>query len=129
MIAAASQPGGAQAVHEAPLAATREVRLTRRQGFLLALGSLAIIYGLALGVMLLGGVVVHAISPARHIDIFAALHHWWVVGPLLGIAVLWLVPPYPWAKWLVASASREQQTEPDETKGGGSDTVPGTDAV
>ena len=84
-----------------------KARLSRRQGFLLAAGSLVLVYGLALGVMLAGGVIIHAVSPTRHMDILVALHHWWVVGPLLGIAVLWLLPPHPWAKRVVASRSPE----------------------
>jgi hypothetical protein len=85
-----------------------KARLSRRQGLLLAAGSLVLVYGLALGVMLAGGAVIHALSPTRHIDILAAFHHWWVVGPLLGIAVPRLLPPYPWAKRVVASRSPER---------------------
>ena len=66
-----------------------EVRLKRWQSFAIAVGSLALVYGLGICVMLLGGVVVHAIKPTRHVDIFAAFHNQWVVGALLGIAVLW----------------------------------------
>ena len=106
MTETASQPVVAQAA-EHPSPEKPGPRLTRRQSFGLAVGSLVLVYGLALGVMLLGGAVLHAVDPARRIDIFAALHHWWVVGPLLGIGLLWLLPPYPWAKWLVAARSQE----------------------
>ncbi len=85
-----------------------EVRLKRWQGFLIALGSLVVIYGLGICVMLLGGVVIHAVKPTRHVDIFAAFHNQWVVGALLGIAVLWLLPPHPWAKRVIAPSSQEQ---------------------
>ncbi len=107
-------------VPSAPGAAAKvEVRLKRWQSFGLAVGSLVLVYGLALGVMLAGGAVLRAVDPARRIDIFAALHHWWVVGILLGIALLWLLPPHPWAKRLVASGSQEQPAQAGRTEGGG----------
>ena len=82
--------------------AKAELRPERWQSFGIAVGSLAVISGLGICVMLLGGVVIHAVKPTRHVDIFAAFHNAWVVGVLLGIAVLWLLPPYPWAKRVVA---------------------------
>ena len=78
------------------------VRLKRWQSFGIAVGSLVVIYGLGICVMLAGGVVIHTLKPTRHIDIVAAFHNAWVVGILLGIAVLWLLPPHPWAKRVVA---------------------------
>ena len=107
-------------VPSAPGAAAKvEVRLKRWQSFGLAVGSLVLVYGLALAVMLAGGAVLRAVDPARRIDIFAALHHWWVVGVLLGITVLWLLPPHPWAKRIVASGSQEQPAQAGRTEGGG----------
>ena len=41
------------------------------------MGSLVLVYGLGLVVMLLGGVVIQALKPTRHVDIFAALHNRW----------------------------------------------------
>jgi hypothetical protein len=119
----------------APLPEDPAVRLTRGQSFGLALGSLVLVYGLGLVVLLAGGTVIHALDPARRVDIFAAFHTEWVVGILLGIAVLWLVPPHPWAKRVVAPASQEQPAQAGRTEdgGGGAFTVqvhqPGPDAV
>jgi MFS family permease len=92
----------------APSAAAEvEVRLTRWQSFLVAVASLVGIFGAAFGVMLVGGVVIHAFDPRRRVDIFTAFHSLWVVGVLLGIAVLWLLPPYPWVKRVITPASPE----------------------
>lgn len=93
---------------------TDQLRLRRWQSALIAIGSLVVIYAVGVGVMLAGGAVIHAIQPAKHVDIFAALHSQWVVGILLGISVLWLLPPHPWAKRVVATGSRE---EPAQTAG------------
>ena len=98
---------------------TGDVRVPRWQRFLLAVGSLVLVYGLGAVVMLAGGAVVHAVDPTKRMDIFAALHNRWVVGALLGITVLWLLPPYPWAKRVVASGSQEQPAHAGETEGGG----------
>ena len=122
MTATATQPLGAVTTPEAPEAqvpARVKVRLTRWQSFGLAAGSLVLVYGLGLVVMLGGGAVVHALKPTRHVDIFAALHDQWVVGILLGIAVLWLLPPHPWAKRLVAPSSQEQPAEAGRAEDGG----------
>jgi hypothetical protein len=95
-----------------------KARMPRWQSFLIAFGSLVAVYGLATLVMLGGGAVVHALKPTRHVDIFAALHNAWVVGVLLGITVLWLLPPHPWAKRVVVPRSQEQ---PAENAGGTED--------
>ena len=108
MTGAAYRPVG---MPEAPLPTEVEVRLSRWQSALVALGSLLLVYGFGFCVMLAGGAVIHALQPARHLDIYAALHHWWVVGPLLGIAVLWLLPPHPWAKRVLAPVSPEQPAQ------------------
>ena len=89
-----------------------EVRLKRWQSFLIAVGSLVLVFGLGLVVMLVGGAVVHAVDPGRHMDTFAAFHNQWIVGVLLGIAVLWLLPPHPWAKRTIAPLPQEQPAEP-----------------
>lgn len=102
----------------APEPAPVEVRLPRWQSFLIAVGSLVLVFGIGLGVTVAGGAVVHAFDPSRHVNSFAALHNAWVVGILLGITVLWLLPPYPWAKRVVASGSREQ---PADIAGGAGD--------
>ena len=114
--------GGAPTVEppsEAQAPAATQVRMPRWQSFLIALGSLVAVYGLGILVMLGGGAVVHALKPTRHVDIFAALHNAWVVGVLLGITVLWLVPPYPWGKRVVAPSSQEEPAEAGRTEDGG----------
>ena len=88
-----------------------EVRLKRWQSFLIAVGSLVLVFGFGLAVMLVGGAVVHAVDPGRHVDTFAAFHNQWIVGVLLGIAVLWLLPPHPWAKRVVAPLPQEQPAQ------------------
>lgn len=95
-----------------------EVRMGRWQRFLIALGVLVVICGVALCVMLAGVAVMHAVKPTRHVDIFFALHSHWVVGVLLGIAVLWLLPPHPWAKRAIARSSREQPAQAGGTEDG-----------
>ena len=66
---------------------------------------------------------------------FAALHNRWVLGALLGITVLWLLPPHRWAKRVMASGSQEQPAQAGRTEdgGGGASTVqldvPGPGAV
>ena len=94
-------------------------RLSRWQSFGLAVGSLVLVFGLGLVVMLAGGAVIHALKPTRHVDIFASLHNRWVVGALLGITVLWLLPPHPWAKRVMASGSQEQPAQAGRTEDGG----------
>ena len=108
---------------EAP--AKTPVRMPRWQSSLIALGTLVLVFGLGILVMLAGGAVIHALKPTRHVDIFAAFHNQWVVGILLGIAVLWLLPPHPWAKRLVAPSSQEQPVKAGraEDGGGGASTV------
>ena len=103
-----------------------EVRLARWQSFLIAVGSLVLVFGFGLVVMLAGGAVVHDVDPGRHMDTFAAFHNPWIVSILLGIAVLWLLPPHPWAKRVVAPSSQEQ---PAASAGGTEDGSGGTDTV
>ena len=119
MTATATQPPGAVTTPEAQVPERPPVRLTRWQSFGLAAGTLVLVYGLGILVMLGGGAVIHALKPTRHVDSFAAFHDQWVVGVLLGIAVLWLLPPHPWAKRLVAPSSQEQPAEAGRTEDGG----------
>lgn len=96
-----------------------EVRRRKRwQGFLVAVGSLVAIFGVALGVMVAGEVIGRAFDPRSRVDIFAAAHNHWVVGVVLAITVLWLLPPYPWAKRAVAAGSLDQ-TGTESRWGGG----------
>lgn len=99
--------------HQSSSEASRrtEVRMPRWQSFLIALGSLVLVFGLGTLVMVGGGAVIHALRPTRHVDTFAALHNQWVVGVLLGIAVLWLLPPHRWVKRVIESSSQEQPAQ------------------
>ncbi len=93
---------------EVPTPTADHDRLTRWQSLLVAVGSLVLIYGVALGVMAAGGAIAHSVDPGRRLDIFAALHSVWVIGVLLVIPVLWLLPPHPWATRAAAGGRREQ---------------------
>lgn len=106
-----------------PAPETGEVRFTRWQSGLIAICTLVVIYGICLGVMLAGGAVAHALDPTKQVDIFAALHNQWVVGVLLGASVLWLLPPHPWAKRVVASGPREQPVQTAGRTEDGGDSV------
>ena len=121
-----SDPGEVRTIREVSPSTRAAVRMKRWQSFAIAVGSLVVIYSLGLGVMLAGGVVIHAVQPAKHVDIFAALHNQRVVGIVLGIAVLWLLPPHPWAKRVIALPSQEQPAPiagGTEDGGGGASTV------
>lgn len=96
----------------------RARRRTWKQ-FGVALGALAYVFGVALGTLLLGGLVVHALLPHRRIDMFAALHNHIVLGVLLGLGALWLLPPYPWAKPPPPTENREPAQSAGETEAGG----------
>jgi hypothetical protein len=91
-----------------PVPAAAKVRRKPSESFLIAVGSLVLVYGVALGVMVAGGAIVHAFDPSRHVNVFAALHNWWVDGALIGVTALWLLPPYPWGKRTVAAHSPKQ---------------------
>ncbi len=98
--------------------AAGQVVLKRWQSTLIAVGSVVLVYGLAAGVLFGGGAVIHTFMPKRHVDIFYAFHRWWVVGVLLGITVLLLLPPHPWAKRAIAPLSRDQPV-----RAGGTETM------
>lgn len=125
MTQVSTNPAGGGPATEAPVPAASPVRLTPWQTSLIAVGSLVLVFGLGLLVMLAGGAVVHGLKPTRQIDIFAALHNQWVVGVLLGITVLWLLPPHPWVKRVVAPSSQEQPVQAGGTEddGGGASIV------
>jgi hypothetical protein len=77
------------------------------------------VLGVAVGTLLVGGVVLHAISPSRTFDIFYALHQQFVVGTLLGLSIFWLLPPHPWVNESEDSEVREPVKSAGETEGGG----------
>jgi hypothetical protein len=98
---------------------TKPPRTRRRtwKQFSLALLVLAYVLGIAIGTLLLGGLVLHALVPHRVIDIFAALHNEIVTGVLLGLLALWLLPPYPWAAPQPPIESRTSARAVAEPKG------------
>lgn len=74
---------------------------------LVAFAGLFFVLGIALGEMVGVGSILHALNPARQFDIFYALHQQLVVGCLLGVSLLWLLPPHPWAKRVMAATAQE----------------------
>jgi hypothetical protein len=87
-------------------------------GTLLAFVHLVFVLSVAVGTLLVGGVVLHAISPSHTFDIFYALHQQIVVGTLLGLAIFWLLPPHPWVNESEDSEVREPALAAGETGGG-----------
>lgn len=107
-----------------PAPLSRSARWRRAAwGSVLALGSLLYIFGVAVLTMVAGGVVLHAISPQRSLDVFSALHKQVVVGVLLGLAVFWLLPPHPWMKETDDHEARPPAGTVGETEHGGADKV------
>lgn len=84
---------------KAPTKPPKPIRTRRRTWSQFGLASLGLAYvlGIALGTLLIGGLMLHALVPNRSFDVFAALHNDIVLGVLLALASLWLLPPYPWA--------------------------------
>lgn len=105
-----------------PPKAPRTRRRTWKQ-FGLAFAGLVYLAAVALGTMLLGGVALHTLVPKRHIDMFAVLHNHIVLGVLLGLVVLWLLPPYPWAKQQPSAGAGEPVQSAGETEVGGDSNV------
>lgn len=105
-----------------PTGATPKPPRTRRQTrkqFRQALFGLVYLAGIALGTLLLGGIVLHALVPTRQIDMFAALHNHIVLGVLLGLVTLWLLPPYPWAAPQPSTEPQVPAQSAGETEGDG----------
>ena len=73
---------------------------------LLAIIGLVVVLAVALGVMTGVGAVLHLLLPSRHFDIFAVLHKQLVVLCLIGLSLLWILPPHPWAKEQVEAPVR-----------------------
>lgn len=96
-----AEPLGAHPAHY------RVAKLHLGPATLLALVALAIAIGTALGVISVVGTLLHTISPDRQFDTYAALHNEAVVFTLIGLSVLWLLPPHPWAKELVEVCVRD----------------------
>jgi MFS family permease len=89
----------------------------------LAFVTLLWVLGAAVGTLLVGGVVLHAISPTHTFDIFYALHQQFVVGTLLGLAIFWLLPPHPWVNESGDAEVREPAQAAGETGSGGASNV------
>ena len=82
-------------------------RMSAGRATLMALLGLAVVIGTALGVMAVVGALLHALSPDRHFDAYAAFHNQIVVACIAALSVLWLLPPHPWAKELVEVPARD----------------------
>jgi hypothetical protein len=78
-------------------AAMAQPRMGLFQATLIAVLSLFLVAAVALGSMVGSAAVLHLLSPTKQFDAFRALHEPAVVEVLLGLAVLWLLPPHPWA--------------------------------
>ena len=86
------------------------VRMSAWKSTLIALASLVGFLGVVLGVMALGGAVIHALVPSHQFDVFYALHKEFVVIALLVVSVIWLIPPHPWSEKVVQPADQDQAT-------------------
>jgi hypothetical protein len=81
---------------------------------LIAVVSLLFVAAVALGSMLGSAALLHLISPSRRFDVFLALHEPGVVGVLIGLAVLWLLPPHPWAQKPAKPESRRRRSSSEK---------------
>jgi len=82
-------------------------RMSLWRSKLLAFVGLVVVLGLALGLMAGAGAVVHALVPRFHFDTYAALDNQIVVFCVIGLSILWLLLPHPWAKELVEVPTRD----------------------
>ncbi len=89
------------------------------RGTVFASITLLYVMGAAVGTLVLGGVLLHSITPRRTFDIFYALHKQFVVGTLLGLAIFWLLPPHPWVIESEERGVREPADVAGETESGG----------
>ena len=74
-----------------------------------AVVSLVFVSVVALGSMLMSATILHLAYPNRHFDDFRVLHEPAVLGVLCGLAVLWLLPPHPWATEPVQSQPKKRR--------------------
>lgn len=93
---------------------------------LVAVASLAMALGVAVALMSGVGAILHAVNPAKQFDIFYALHNEVVVGCLIGVSLLWLLPPHPWAKRLAEATAGDRPAQDAGEAGVGE---PGTAAA
>lgn len=109
----------------------RDAQATRAQTFvyvermplwkstIIAAVSLVFVLGIAVAVMIGMGQLLHILHPAKHFDIFYALHKEIVVASLAAVCLLWLIPPHPWAKRLVEASSTQALAGPASEERGG----------
>ncbi|HEY5274662.1 MAG TPA: hypothetical protein VIJ34_15735 [Acidimicrobiales bacterium] len=93
-------------ISEADRAVLPHSRMGLFQATLVAILSLVLVGAVAFGSMVGSAELLHLLSPAKQFDAFRALHEPAVVEVLLGLAILWLLPPHPWAMSGHAVASR-----------------------
>jgi len=116
--AAEGTPPSLEAPHDGP-PPTRRARLGKRlHRTLVAFIAFVYVVGVAALTMLLGGVVLHSISPTHTFDIFYALHKQFVVGTLLGLAIFWLLIPHQWVGESEGALAQEPAVPAGETGGG-----------
>ncbi len=78
----------------------------------LAFGYLALVLVVALATMLGAAALVEHLIPSRRFDVFRAFHEPIVIGALVFLAILWVLPPYPWVA-RDAELHKELQRVPD----------------
>ncbi len=111
-VAAAEAPSDTSPARQKPL---RKALM----GTLFALITLLYVMSAAVVTLVLGGVLLHLLTPHRTFDIFFALHKQFVVGTLLGLAIFWLLPPHPWVNESEERGVREPADVAGETESGG----------
>ena len=82
-------------------------RMSLWHSTLLAFGAFLVVLGTAFGVMAGVGALIHALTPIHNFDPYAALHNEIVLLSLIGLSLLWLLPPHPWANELVEVPIRD----------------------
>ena len=78
-------------------------------GAALAVVSLVFVSAVAVCSMLVSAAILHFVSPDRRFDTFRALHEPLVIGLLFGLAVLWLLPPYPWSAMPAQTETKQRR--------------------
>jgi hypothetical protein len=77
----------------------------------IAAATLVLVAAVALGSMAGSAGLLHLLSPSKQFDAFRVLHEPIVVEVLLGLALLWLLPPHPWAVGGRGVANRRQLSQ------------------
>jgi hypothetical protein len=92
----ADQVLSARTVESVPVISEQQ-RMGLLQSSSIALFSLVLLAAVALGSMVGSAALLHLVSPSKQFNAFRALHEPAVVEVLLGLAILWVLPPHPWA--------------------------------